>query len=152
HPFHSTIFFSKFYRRFRRPGQYPVQTATPQGKSLMVSERSRSIVEHLRNLAEAAQARATPDAELIEAFVANRSEAAFAALVRRHGPMVLNLCRRVLGNHQDAEDAFQATFLVLARKAASLRDRPLVGSWLYGVAHRTAAKALTARARRAARE
>jgi RNA polymerase sigma factor (sigma-70 family) len=118
----------------------------------MVSERSRSIVEHLRKLTEAAQARDTPDQGLVEAFVATRSEAAFAALVRRHGPMVLNLCRRVLGNHQDAEDAFQATFLVLARKASSLRDRPLVGSWLYGVACRTARKALTARARRAARE
>jgi RNA polymerase sigma factor (sigma-70 family) len=118
----------------------------------MVSERSRSITEHLRKLTEAAQARDTPDQGLVEAFVATRSETAFAALVRRHGPMVLNLCRRVLGHHQDAEDAFQATFLVLARKASGLRDRPLVGSWLYGVAYRTARKTLTARARRSAHE
>src|SRR5262245_40459336 len=118
----------------------------------MLPERSRSLLEHFRRLTEAAQIRDTPDQDLVGAFVTTRSEAAFAALVRRHGPMVLNVCRRVLGNAHDAEDAFQATFLVLARKAASLRDRPLVSSWLYGVAQRTARKALTARTRRATHE
>jgi RNA polymerase sigma factor (sigma-70 family) len=118
----------------------------------MVPDRTRVIVEHLRRLSEAAQARDTPDQDLVGAFVATQSEAAFSALVKRHGPMVLDVCRRVLGNVADAEDAFQATFLVLARKAASLRDRQLVSSWLYGVAQRTARKALTTRARRAAHE
>ena len=116
----------------------------------MIPERSRSVTDFFRGLTESAES--TPDQELVGAFVTYRSDAAFAALVKRHGPTVLNLCRRVLGNHQDAEDAFQATFLVLARKAPRLRDPRLVGSWLYGVAARTAAKARTTRARRAVRE
>src|SRR5499425_505496 len=75
-----------------------------------------------------------PDGELLERFATRRDEAAFAALVWRHGPMVLATCRRVLRHAQDAEDAFQATFLTLARKAASVRKREAVGSWLYKVA------------------
>jgi RNA polymerase sigma factor (sigma-70 family) len=92
------------------------------------------------------------DQELLEAFVVRRDEAAFEALVRRHGPMVLGVCRRVLLNHHDAEDAFQATFLVLARKAASVRPRHLVGNWLHGVAYRTALEARTVRNKRLARQ
>jgi RNA polymerase sigma factor (sigma-70 family) len=116
----------------------------------VIPERSRSVTEYFRGLTTSAED--TPDQELVGDFVACRSEAAFTALVKRHGPMVLSLCRRVLGNHQDAEDAFQATFLVLARKAPRLRDPRLVGSWLYGVAARTAAKARTARVRQEVRE
>jgi RNA polymerase sigma factor (sigma-70 family) len=92
------------------------------------------------------------DGALLTRFVECRDEAAFAALVRRHGPMVLGVCRRVLGNVHDAEDAFQATFLVLARKAGSLRARELVGNWLYGTADRTALEQRSAIARRQARE
>jgi RNA polymerase sigma factor (sigma-70 family) len=92
------------------------------------------------------------DGQLLECFLSHRNEAAFEALVRRHGPMVLGVCRRVLAHAQDAEDAFQATFLVLARKAASVEPRELVGNFLYGVAYRTALDARTASARRRARE
>src|SRR5262245_5943421 len=94
------------------------------------------------------------DGELLECVIARRDEAAFEALMRRHGPMVLGVCRRVLRNEADAEDAFQATFLVLAKKAASIRPRGMVGNWLYGVAQNTArnARAMILRRRQKERE
>jgi RNA polymerase sigma factor (sigma-70 family) len=95
------------------------------------------------------------DWQLLERFEKNRDEVgqrAFAALVERHGAGVLRVCRGVLGDSHDAEDAFQATFLVLARKARSIRDRAALGSWLLGVAYRVAGCARSAAARRRAHE
>jgi RNA polymerase sigma factor (sigma-70 family) len=92
------------------------------------------------------------DGALLARYLTDRDEAAFAALLRRHGPTVLGVCRRVLDDGHDAEDAFQATFLLLARKAAAIRKRDSVGSWLYGAAYRVAARAKVQRARRKERE
>src|SRR4051794_37894127 len=93
-----------------------------------------------------------PDAALLERFVRHRDEAAFAALVARHGPMVLRVCRRAAGDPHAADDAFQATFLVLARRATAVRRPESLAAWLHGVAHRVALKARAAFARRALRE
>jgi RNA polymerase sigma factor (sigma-70 family) len=107
----------------------------------------KSLLGHLRRAALLRDGGGLTDGQLLESFLSGRENAAFEALVRRHGPMVLGVCRRVLGHVQDAEDAFQATFLVLVRKADSVRPRELVGNWLYGVAYRTALKARSARQR-----
>jgi RNA polymerase sigma factor (sigma-70 family) len=92
------------------------------------------------------------DGQLLEAYITRHDQAALAALVQRHGPMVWGVCRRVLGNYHDAEDAFQATFLVLVRKATSVRPREMVANWLYGVAHQTALKAKATVSNRKGRE
>jgi RNA polymerase sigma factor (sigma-70 family) len=93
-----------------------------------------------------------PDGELLTRYLASRDADAFAALVRRHGPMVLGVCRRILPNDYDAEDAFQATFLVLVRKAASVVPKARVGNWLYGVAYQTAVRARSLAFKRRGRE
>src|SRR5439155_20862509 len=95
---------------------------------------------------------ALTDGQLLDRYVRSREEAAFASLVRRHGPMVWGVCRRVLRGHQDVEDAFQATFLVLVRKAASVVPREMVANWLDGVARQMSLKARTMAAKRRARE
>jgi RNA polymerase sigma factor (sigma-70 family) len=119
---------------------------------VMIAGATNDILRQLRRVALLRDGADLGDGELLECFIARRDEAAFEALLRRHGPMVLGTCRRVLGNETDAEDAFQATFLVLARKAASIRPRGQVGNWLYGVAYRTALKARAAAVRRQAKE
>jgi RNA polymerase sigma factor (sigma-70 family) len=119
----------------------------------MSTGRTNRVLTHLRRLA-LRQERGVTDAQLLERFLARREEVAFAELVRRHGPMVLGVCRRVLGEPHAADDAFQATFLVLVRRAGSIVPRSALGPWLYGVARRTALKARgsAARRRRAERE
>jgi RNA polymerase sigma factor (sigma-70 family) len=92
------------------------------------------------------------DAHLLERYVASRDAQSFAAIVQRHGPLVWGVCRRLLADHRDAEDAFQATFLVLVRRAASVVPRQMVGNWLHGVARRTALKGRALAARRRKRE
>jgi RNA polymerase sigma factor (sigma-70 family) len=108
------------------------------------------VLRHLRRLV--APAGTAGDGDLLLRFVERRDEGAFAALVRRHGPMVLAVCRGLLGDSHAAEDAFQATFLVLLRRARDLDQRESLGGWLYGVASRTALKARTGAARRRVRE
>jgi RNA polymerase sigma factor (sigma-70 family) len=111
-----------------------------------------NVLRHVRRLSEAVDLAEAGDGALLERFISDQDQAAFAQLVRRHGPMVLGVARRVLGNAEDAEDVFQATFLLLARKAAAVRKRDSVGSFLHGVAHRLALKARARHQVRLARE
>ena len=92
------------------------------------------------------------DGQLLDSFVRQKDEAALAALVRRHGPMIWGVCSRLLRCHQDAEDAFQATFLVLVQKAATLPNKEMVGHWLFGVARQTAVRMRAIAAKRSVRE
>jgi RNA polymerase sigma factor (sigma-70 family) len=108
----------------------------------MASTRPGVVLEHVRRIA--ADGVAATDGELLARFAAGRDEEAFTALVQRHGPMVLGVCRGILRHRHDAEDAFQAAFLILARKAATIRRHQSLGGWLHEVAYRVA---LTARAR-----
>jgi RNA polymerase sigma factor (sigma-70 family) len=107
----------------------------------MATGQLTKFIDRLRGALVKQDAAASSDGELLKLYLRQREEAAFEALVRRHGPMVMGVCQRVLHNSHDAEDAFQATFLVLVRKASTLRSPGLVGNWLYGVAYRTALEA-----------
>src|SRR4051812_10408272 len=99
------------------------------------------ILDHLRRLVTPGDFGSASDVSLLEQFADESDQLAFTALVARHGPMVLNVCRRVLGNVHAAEDAFQATFMVLARKADTVRCDDSLAGWLYGVAYRVSKKA-----------
>ena len=130
----------------------------------MATAQMNGLIQRFRRAALLRDGGGLTDGQLLDHFLAPASsepldegdeglrEAAFASLVRRHGPMVLGVCRRILNNTHDAEDAFQATFLVLVRKAASLRPRDTVGNWLYGVAYHTALKARARGVRRRFKE
>jgi RNA polymerase sigma factor (sigma-70 family) len=118
----------------------------------MSSGRLSSVVQYLRQIAGTGDAGEQADCQLLERFVTKHDESAYEALMRRHAPMVLGTCSRILRNGHDAEDAFQATFLVLARKAKSIGQRRSVGGWLHRIACRTAARARGKVARRRARE
>jgi RNA polymerase sigma factor (sigma-70 family) len=108
----------------------------------------RAALSQIHRLAGAQAAEELPDRQLLERFRRRRDEAAFAALVRRHGPLVWGVCWRVLGDRHDAEDAFQAAFLVLAAKAGSIRRAESLGAWLHRVARQLALRARGRRDRR----
>jgi RNA polymerase sigma factor (sigma-70 family) len=118
----------------------------------MPTGHASRLMPTLRRVVLAREAADRPDADLVAAFARDRDADAFAELVRRHGPMVLGVCRRLVGEYHAADDAFQAVFLVLARRAAAVRPRSAVGNWLYGVAYKTAVKARSVLARRRTRE
>src|SRR5579885_1458058 len=111
-----------------------------------------AVMDHIRRLTRTPAAEGLTDRQLLQRFAAGRDEGAFEALVRRHGRLVLGVCRRVLRQEQDAEDAFQATFLVLARRAGSVRWQESVGGWLHEVARRVARGLRDRAGRRQARE
>jgi RNA polymerase sigma factor (sigma-70 family) len=117
----------------------------------MAVHQLSKVIQNLRRSILADEVRVS-DAQLLDQFIEHQDEYAFAALVQRHSPMVWGVCRRIVAHHQDAEDAFQATFLVLARKAMSIRPREMVANWLFGVAQRTALKAKAMAAKRNTRE
>ncbi len=123
-----------------------------RGAQPMADAQLATVIQYIRRLVSSPEVADTPDREILQRFQAGNDPAAFAALVERHGALVLRLCRRVLQHEQDAEDAFQATFLVLARKAGSIRGEKSLAGWLHGVAYRIAMQAKRNARRRRARE
>src|SRR5947209_15513804 len=114
----------------------------------MATAQLGTVVWHIRKLAAVDKNGEQTDGSLLRAFVSQNDQPAFEALLRRHGPMVLRVCLRTLGHIHDAEDAFQATFLVLARQAKSIRKPASLASWLHGVAYRMVMHAQRDAARR----
>ena len=118
----------------------------------MVRTQASPLIRFLNRMVDDPHLRDAPDLDLLQRFIAHHHEAAFAVLIRRYGRTVFSVCRRLLPCEADAEDAFQASFLVLARNAASIRKGQALGSWLYGVAYKTALKARANAARRRSHE
>jgi RNA polymerase sigma factor (sigma-70 family) len=118
----------------------------------MASTPLSSVLRYIRKVVDGPNSDLVADSQLLGRFVSHQNEAAFTTLVERHGPMVMGICRRILCNCHDAEDAFQATFLVLVRRARDIREPDRLANWLYGVAYRTATKAKADAVRRQARE
>jgi RNA polymerase sigma factor (sigma-70 family) len=118
----------------------------------MATSQISEVIQHLRSALLLRDGAGLTDGQLLEDYIRRRDKATLAALVHRHGRMVWGVCRRVLSNYHDAEDAFQATFLVLVRRAASIASPELLANWLYGVAHQTAMKARATVAKRKTRE
>ena len=105
-----------------------------------MSRYSGLMLSHLSQIFNRGSFVGLNDQNLLERFVVDCDESAFAALVSRHGPMVLGVCRRILHEEHDVEDAFQATFMVLVRRARAIHDSSLLGHWIYGVAYRVAVR------------
>jgi RNA polymerase sigma factor (sigma-70 family) len=118
----------------------------------MATAQLSGVIQHLRRAVLLRDGAGPTDRQLLQDYLNRRDQAALADLVQRHGPMVWGVCRRVLNNYHDAEDAFQATFLVLVRRAASIASPELLANWLYGVAHQTAIKARATALKRKVRE
>ena len=118
----------------------------------MTSRAMRHAVDWARTAILEHEGSSLSDAQLLEAFVASRSETAFTVMLRRHGPMVFAVCKRFLRDYHDAEDAFQAVFLVLAKRADTIRPAAKLANWLYGVAFKTASKTRLFLGKRRARE
>jgi RNA polymerase sigma factor (sigma-70 family) len=118
----------------------------------MATTQLGAVLRHIRSLAADPKEAEASDGALLRAFLSRKDQTAFEALLLRHGPMVLRVCRRTLGHAHDADDAFQATFLVLAQQAASIRKRGSLASWRHGVAYRMANHAKRAAARRRGHE
>jgi RNA polymerase sigma factor (sigma-70 family) len=144
--------FKVFSCRFVVPNHVEASSALLEGLAPMAEGQLHRVVRHIRRIIGRPVAYTADDRLLLERFVANHDEAAFASLVERYGALVYGTCRRLLDNEHDAEDAFQATFLLLARKAGSMRWRPSISGWLYEVAYRTASNARVQAAKRSRHE
>src|SRR5260370_2594597 len=118
----------------------------------MAQAQLAGVQQYIRRLAVDGTLAEWTDGQLLETLATPQREAAFAVLLRRHGPMVWALCRRLLRNWHDAEDAFQATFMILSRRAACIRKHQSLASWLYGVAWRVTTRANAVACRRRANE
>jgi RNA polymerase sigma factor (sigma-70 family) len=149
------VVVQKVARDSARRRHYLIETTLSFSNTVGMVMRKESlgnVLRDLRTIFAGQRYGEMPDTELLECFNTQRDEAAFAAILARHGPMVLGVCRRILRNQHDAEDACQATFLVLARTAATIRKRESLGSWLHGVACHVARKSLADARRRSARD